>query len=103
MDHHPDDSDQHWLTDAVARYEGRLILYAQRLLGCADLSRARDVVQETFLKLCRTPRGDVAGHEAAWLYAVCRRTALDVRRKERRMTLLNDETANAFASPAPGP
>jgi RNA polymerase sigma factor (sigma-70 family) len=101
----PDDDDvpaaQDWVSPLVARFEGPLILYAQRLLG--ELGRARDVVQETFLRLCRTPRGDVAGHEAAWLYTVCRRAALDVKRKERRMTLLNDETANAFASPAPDP
>jgi RNA polymerase sigma factor (sigma-70 family) len=93
----PDD----WLTSLVARYEGPLILYAQRLLG--ELTRARDVVQETFLKLCRTPLGDVAGHEAAWLYTVCRRAALDVQRKERRMTLMSDQTAATFASDSPDP
>lgn len=90
-----------WLTALVARFEGPLILYAQRLLG--ELPRARDVVQETFLKLCRTPVSEVKGHEAAWLYTVCRRTALDVIRKERRMTLVTDETVNGFASRAPDP
>ena len=44
--------DKHaWVRSAVARYEGPLTLYAARLLGDAD--RARDVVQDTFLKLCR--------------------------------------------------
>ena len=90
-----------WLTSLVARYEGPLILYAQRLLG--ELPRARDVVQETFLKLCRTPAGEVEGHEAAWLYTVCRRAALDVKRKERRMTLVTDETVAGFASASPEP
>ena len=90
-----------WIASAVARHEGRLILYAQRIVG--DLAAARDVVQETFLKLCRAPRGDVEGHEAAWLYTVCRRTALDVKRKERRMALITDDTAAAFESPAPDP
>src|SRR6267154_874642 len=88
----PDD----WLTALVARFEGPLILYAQRLLG--ELPRARDVVQETFLKLCRTPANEVEGHEAAWLYTVCRRAALDVKRKERRMTLITDQTAATFPS-----
>jgi len=100
-DNHEPVAAQDWVSPLVARFEGPLILYAQRLLG--ELGRARDVVQETFLRLCRTPRGDVAGHEAAWLYTVCRRAALDVKRKERRMTLLNDQTASAFASTAPDP
>jgi RNA polymerase sigma-70 factor (ECF subfamily) len=100
----PDDADQaaeDWVSPLVARFEGPLLLYAQRLLG--ELSRARDVVQETFLRLCRTRREQVAGHETAWLYTVCRRAALDVRRKERRMTLMNDQTAAAFPSSALDP
>src|SRR4051794_21384191 len=101
-----DDADDHassdWLTATIARHEGPLILYAQRILA-NDLARARDCVQETFLKLCRTPRAEVAGHEAAWLYTVCRRTALDVKRKERRMSLIADETAASLLSPAPDP
>jgi RNA polymerase sigma-70 factor (ECF subfamily) len=100
MDPPAPDADD-WLNSLVARYEGPLILYAQRLLG--ELPRARDVVQETFLRLCRTPREDVAGHEAAWLYTVCRRAALDVQRKERRMTLINDQTAATFPSHSPDP
>jgi len=100
----PDDAEpvaQDWVSPLVARFEGPLILYAQRLLG--ELGRARDVVQETFLRLCRTPRGDLTGHEAAWLYTVCRRAALDVKRKERRMTLLNDQTAATYPSTSPDP
>jgi RNA polymerase sigma-70 factor (ECF subfamily) len=81
----------------VSRFEGKLLLYAQRLLA-GDLAEARDVVQETFLRLCRTPWEQVAGHEAAWLYTVCRRLALDARRKEKRMTLITDESADRFAA-----
>lgn len=90
-----------WVMGLVSRFEGPLLLYAQRLL--ADLSRSRDVVQETFLKLCRAERGEVEGHEAAWLYTVCRTTALDVKRKERRMSLLTDNAAASFADPALDP
>lgn len=91
-----------WLDSLVVRFEGPLILYAQRLLA-GDLGRARDVVQETFLKACRAPRDELAGHEAAWLYTVCRRAALDVKRKERRMSLISDEAAATFASTSPDP
>jgi len=92
---------QDWLTALVARYEGPLLLYAHRLLG--ELPRARDVVQETFLKLCRTPATEVKGHEAAWLYTVCRRAALDVKRKERRMTLMTEESAAAIPGESTDP
>jgi RNA polymerase sigma-70 factor (ECF subfamily) len=94
-----------YVTALVARYEGPLILYAQRLLR-GDLGRARDVVQETFLKLCREIREDrsqVEGHEPAWLYTVCRRAALDVARKERRMSLIEEQTAAVLPDPGPDP
>lgn len=90
-----------WVMGLVSRFEGPLLLYAQRLL--VDLSRARDVVQETFLKLCRADRPEVEGHEAAWLYTVCRTTALDVKRKERRMSVLTENAAANFADPALDP
>ena len=78
-----------WIEAAVARFEGPLTLYAARLLG-GDADRARDVVQDTFLKLWTADRAAVDGHLPAWLYRVCRNGALDVRRKEVRMTVLQD-------------
>jgi RNA polymerase sigma-70 factor (ECF subfamily) len=56
------------------------------LLG--DAERARDVVQDTFLKLCQQDRGQLDGHLVEWLFTVCRNGALDVRRKEQRMTTM---------------
>jgi RNA polymerase sigma-70 factor (ECF subfamily) len=79
---------QQWVTAALQRYEGRLVQYAQRFTG--DAERARDVVQETFLKLCQEDAADLDGHLAQWLYTVCRNQALDVRRKESRMTTVAD-------------
>lgn len=76
--HSPD-----WIRAALRRHEGPLLRYAQRITGDAD--RARDVVQETFLRLCRQQRAELDGHLVEWLYTVCRRQALDVRRKEQRM------------------
>src|SRR5690606_25592437 len=52
-----------------------------------------DVVQDTFLKLCREERASLDGHLAQWLYTVCRNKALDVRRKESRMTALAEPAA----------
>ena len=90
-----------WVREAVARFEGPLLIYASRLLG--DAETARDVVQETFLRLCGQDRGSVDGHLAEWLFTVCRNRALDVLRKEHRMTQLREEQVNRCLSPAPGP
>jgi RNA polymerase sigma-70 factor (ECF subfamily) len=69
---------------ALTRFEKPLIRYAAHLVG--DVERARDVVQDTFLKLCSQNPLRVRDHLAQWLYTVCRNRALDVRRKESRMT-----------------
>jgi RNA polymerase sigma-70 factor (ECF subfamily) len=78
-----DSTDNAWIQKAVDRYEGPLIQYANRLLG--DASGARDVVQETFLRLCRQSSAQLDGHLAQWLFTVCRNRALEIRRKETRM------------------
>jgi len=76
------------ITDVVAQYEGPLIRYAARLLG--DVERARDVVQDTFLKLCREDLAELDGRLAQWLYTVCRHRALDVRKKENRVKTFDE-------------
>lgn len=43
---------QTWIRSILDRYEGPLTRYVTRILGDVDL--ARDVVQETFLRLCET-------------------------------------------------
>ncbi len=57
-----------------------------------DVERGRDVTQETFLRLCREPDVARAEHLGQWLFVVCRRLALDVARKESRMSSLVDES-----------
>jgi RNA polymerase sigma-70 factor (ECF subfamily) len=95
------DLNQHWVIEAVNRFEGPLTLYACRLL--ADRDRASDVVQDTFLRLCAQKQSDLEGRLAEWLFTVCRNRALDVLRKERRMNPLSDEHAQACASDDPDP
>lgn len=72
-----------WIRAALDRYEGALTRYATGMTG--DVEEARDIVQETFLRLCRETPSRLRGHLAQWLFTVCRNLALDVRRKERRM------------------
>ncbi|MFO0908556.1 MAG: sigma-70 family RNA polymerase sigma factor [Isosphaeraceae bacterium] len=97
----PDPETGPWVRAAVVRYEKPLTLYAARLLGDADA--ARDVVQETFLRLCSQDRDTVDPHLAEWLFTVCRNRALDVLRKESRMTHLSEEQVHRCLSPDPGP
>lgn len=77
-----------WVREALHQFEGPLVRYAQRITG--DLEAARDVVQDTFLKLCREEPASVDGHLSQWLFTVTRNRALDVHRKERRMTTATD-------------
>jgi RNA polymerase sigma factor (sigma-70 family) len=70
-----DSSWREWLCSILERHEAALIRYAFRLTG--DLEVARDLVQETFLTLCRQEPGSVEDHVAPWLFRVCRHRALD--------------------------
>ena len=80
-----------WIEQVLIRYERPLIRYAFRITE--DLDKARDVVQDTFLKLVKADRQKVESHLAAWLFTVTRNRALDIARKERRMGQLeNNET-----------
>jgi RNA polymerase sigma factor (sigma-70 family) len=89
-----------WVREALHQFEGPLVRYAQRITG--DLEAARDVVQDTFLRLCREEPASVDGHLSQWLFTVCRNRALDIHRKERRMTTATDldqRTSTRMAGP----
>jgi RNA polymerase sigma factor (sigma-70 family) len=74
------------VVEALDRHERPLIRYAKWLLG--DLEAARDVVQETFLRLCREDPARIGGHLAPWLFTVCRTLAIDARAKAARTASL---------------
>ncbi|MBM3976014.1 MAG: sigma-70 family RNA polymerase sigma factor [Planctomycetes bacterium] len=78
-----------WIGAALARHEPALLAYARRLTG--DPDAARDVVQDTFLKLCRQARSNVEPHLAEWLFTVCRNAAHDLHRKGKRMSALSED------------
>ncbi len=101
MSRRPDAEHDDWVRGAVARFQGPLTLYATRLLR--DPEAARDVVQETFLKLCASERPTIENHLAEWLFTVCRNRALDVLRKEQRMSQLREEQVHRCLSTDPAP
>ena len=89
-----------WIRSALRRYEGPLVRYAFGITG--DLETARDIVQDTFLRLCSQDPAALDGRLAPWLFTVCRRRALDVLRRSNRMTSLSDtELENSIDSGPP--
>ncbi len=91
--------DSNWVSSVLAEYEQPLTRYTAHITG--DIEKAREVVQDTFLKLCRQNPAQVRTHLTQWLYTVCRNGALDVRRKERRMTGISDAQIQLQAHPGP--
>ena len=92
-------NDRPWIRDALARHERALVGFAARITG--DVELARDVVQDAFLALCRERREDVEPRVAEWLFTVVRNRALDVVRKDGRMSgeLIESERASDEGSP----
>ena len=77
-----------WIVDALDSHEDALNRYATWVLRDSEL--AREVVQETFLRLCREDPSKIGGYIAQWLFTVCRNLAFDTRKREARMTPLED-------------
>ena len=73
------------LLRAVETHSKTLEQYAYSLCGCEH--RARDAVQETFLRLVKRQNPiDPEARLAPWLYRVCRTRIIDHFKKECRMT-----------------
>lgn len=86
-----------WIGSAMDEYQGRLIRFAARITG--DVESARDVVQDTFLRLCRADEHDVGDHLPAWLFRVCRNRALDVKKKEAPLQRLDSHATDSTFGP----
>ena len=72
-----------WIKAAMAEHEGALLRYANHFVH--DFDTARDIVQDTFLKLCRQDQDTIGPKLVKWLFTVCRNRAIDIKRKESRM------------------
>lgn len=88
-----------WIEPVLERYERPLLQYASSL--CGNGEAARDVVQETFLRLAR--QGAMAPERLApWLYTVCRNYAVDMKRKESKVVSMPTPLEEMMAD-EPGP
>lgn len=87
-----------WLRAAIDQHQAGLLRFAAALVG----SRlADDVVQDTFLELLSAPREQVEDHLRPWLFTVCRNRALEIKRRERRETDLEEGEDMEARDPAP--
>jgi RNA polymerase sigma factor (sigma-70 family) len=86
---------------ALRDYEGPLVGYACSILG--DPDRARDVVQDTFIRLWDQEPARIAENLKPWLYTVCRNRALDVLRRHRRVVELDELSLERQAETSPNP
>lgn len=90
------------IRNALDQHGPALVRYAARILN-GDIDTARDVVQDAFLKLCQADdRAQLQDHLTAWLYTVCRNRALDIKRKEQRMSTLSSEAQTIITATTTG-
>lgn len=90
-----------FVRDAVAHFQLSLLRYATRISGDAD--RARDIVQDTFVRLMEQSPSVVEEKLPEWLFTVCRHRAFDVHRKEGRMKTHQDRVIEHLVATEPRP
>ncbi len=82
------DTREQFIEQAMSDFESPLIGYAATILH--DTDRARDVVQDTFVRLCQQDIAKVRDSLKSWLFTVCRNRALDLLRKDKRTQPLGE-------------
>lgn len=81
-----------WLAEILLRYEKPLLKHAFGF--CNDRELARDVVQETFLRLIRARETGMPENLPAWLFTVCRNVACDHLRRQKVVQFGHDFTVD---------
>ncbi len=79
--------DKHsWFRKTVVDNESPLLNYTFKILS--RVAPSEEVVQESFLKLWMQEfPGNFEHYPKAWLYRVCRNMAIDILRKDKRLSL----------------
>lgn len=88
---------EQFIEQAMVDFESSLIGYAATILN--DTDRARDVVQDTFIRLCQQDPGKVQDNLKSWLFTVCRNRAFDLLRKDTRLQALDEIHWKKIAEP----
>jgi len=77
-----------WMEDAMEKYEKPLLQYAYNIVKNREC--AREIVQETFLKLFKQEQTKVSDYLSKWLFTVCRNHALTTSAKERKYVYIEE-------------
>jgi RNA polymerase sigma-70 factor (ECF subfamily) len=91
------DSKEKFIEQAMVEFESPLLGYATTILH--DLDRARDVVQDTFIRLCQQDITKVSENLKSWLFTVCRNRALDLLRKDKNIQPIDEIRWQRIAGP----
>ena len=89
LDKNTTDEREELVHRALIEFESALIGYAASIVK--DEGRAKDVVQDTFIKLYEQDPEKVKESLKAWLFTVCRNRCFDIIRKEKRMVNIEDD------------
>ena len=89
------------LRSAMSDFEIPLTKFAVSILG--DLEQARDVVQDTFLKLYKQDPEKVRQKVKSWLFTVCRNHCYDLIKRNRRTSNLEEDEISYIASSEDNP
>ena len=89
------------LRSAMSDFEIPLTKYAVSILG--DLEQAREVVQDTFLKLYKQDPEKVRQKVKSWLFTVCRNHCYDLIKRNRRTSNLEEDEISYIASSEDNP
>ena len=91
----PANINENWKDKAVDDFEEDLLKYAFSIIK--DIERARDAVQDTFLKLVKEEK-DIREYLKQWLFKVCRNRLYEILRKENKMQTMDMEAVNREAA-----
>ena len=85
-DLNPETEKNSWFRQTVIGLESSLLKYTLKIL--TRLAPSEEVVQESFLRLWKQEfPGEFEHYPKAWLYKVCRNLAIDILRKEEKISL----------------
>lgn len=73
-----------WFQTTVKEQQSPLIRYTRKIT--LDNESAKDVVQESFLKLWKEEYPRIVDFIPPWLFRVCRNHAIDIKRREKKLT-----------------
>jgi len=94
-------SKDEFVEQALCDYEGPLVGFVFGIVK--DLDTARDVVQDTFIKLYAQDPEKVEAKLKTWLFTVARNRSFDILRRRKKVVELEDEKLAYFPSQGVSP